>query len=86
MPVLSLASIFLHFDCKVEEIEKNLDYTNQTKKYLLNIVGCRDIVQLGGLVPKSLSSNGLGFVNPMLLLRRWDWTSFCMHLGNREDR
>ena len=35
---------------------------------------------------KSASSIGLGFFNPTLRPRCWDVTSFCMQLGNREDR
>ena len=31
------------------------------------------------------SSIGLGFLNPMLMLRCWDVTSLCMQLGNREE-
>ena len=32
------------------------------------------------------SSINLGFFNPMLRLRRWDVTTFCMQFGNIEDR
>ena len=38
------------------------------------------------VIQVSTSSVGLGFLNPALRLRRWDMTSFCMQLGNKEDK
>ena len=35
---------------------------------------------------KDNSFMGLGFFNPTLRLRHWDVMSFCMQLGNSEDR
>ena len=32
------------------------------------------------------SGKGLGFLNPMSQLRRWDDMSFCVHLENSGDR